>query len=141
MKIKIKGVQKLKKDLKKALKELPKIAAVEYRDMVEKNLEPSKDTGALQKSFKIKLRAKGAIVYSDLPYALIQDQGGKIRITDKMRKKMWALYKDTKLPLYKSIAITKKTSVTIPAKNYTTVNQRELSKKIDRKLNKLLSRV
>jgi len=53
-----------------------------------------------------------------IPYAGIQNDGGKIRITDKMRAKMWALYAETGNEMFKFIALTKKAYVEIKATNY-----------------------
>ena len=53
-----------------------------------------------------------------IPYANIQHTGGNIKITDKMRSAMWALYYKTHNELYKRIAITKKTYLNIKATSY-----------------------
>ena len=137
---KIKGLNKFKKDFKRALIEVPEIAAVEYKKRIVKNLKPSKKTGALSNSFKIRTTLKKATISSDLPYSLIQNYGGKIRITDRMRKKMWALYKEFKLAVFKAIAITKKTSIVIPAKNYIDININSFMKVVDKKFQKVLNK-
>lgn len=60
-------------------------------------------------NWKAKISGSDLIIESNdkIPYANIQDSGGKIKITDKMRAKMWALYKQTKKDIYKAIASTK----------------------------------
>ena len=52
------------------------------------------DTGALKKSLKIKSAggSQAVIGTADLPYAQIQNDGGRIRITPKMRRFFWAMY-------------------------------------------------
>ena len=140
MSVEIKGFNKFKKDFKRALIEVPEIAAVEYKKRIVKNLKPSKKSGALSKSFKIKTTLKKATISSDLPYAAIQNYGGKIRITERMRKKMWALYKEFKLDVYKAIALTKKTSIVIPAKNYIDIDINSFMKVVVRKFAKVLSK-
>lgn len=55
---------------------------------------------------------------SALPYSKIQQEGGKITITPKMRKFFWAKFKETKNPQWKGLALTKKTTINIPARPY-----------------------
>lgn len=141
MKVTIKGIDKLKNDIRKAVKKLPSITAFEYREVILKNLEPSRKTGALYKSFIIKNRRLLSIIESDLPYAAIQNYGGRIRITDRMRKKMWVLYRQTNLAVYKAIAITKKSHVTIPAKNYLKYNKRQLERVVNAQFNKITRKI
>jgi len=91
-------------------------------------------TGQLSnvKNWEVEDSKNGLIISSPLPYANIQDKGGKIKITDKMRAKMWVLYNKTKLPVYKAIAITKNKYITIKKTqylekmNYNPVNSRRV---------------
>lgn len=55
---------------------------------------------------------------SALPYSRIQQEGGQIHITPKMRKYFWAKFKETSNPKWKALALTKKDSITIPARKY-----------------------
>ena len=137
----IKGLDKINKNLKSVIEDIPNMVAVDYKKEIVKNLKSSKKTGALSKSFNIEKRRDAAAIISKLPYANIQNQGGKIRITDSMRKKMWALYKQYGLGVYKAIALTKKRFITIPAKHYTEVNERSLIKGVNRKVNKRLNKI
>ena len=139
--VKITGLKKIKKDFKKALNKIPRIVGIEYRKLIIKNLELSKKTGALIKSWKLRVRKDKVELISRLPYAEIQNYGGRITITPRMRKKMWALFASTGLPMYKAIAITKKNAITIKAKNYYDVNQRELTRNVDAKLRKITRRI
>lgn len=141
MSIKIKGLDKLGDKLKSAILEVPSIAAIEYRKEVIKNLQPSRKSGALIKSLKIRHGISSATIYSDLPYAAIQNYGGKITITEKMRKKMWALWYEFKMDIYKAIALTKKSYVTIKGKHYLTVNNTKLMKKVDVELSKITKKI
>ena len=140
--VKIKGLDKLMKGIKTAInKKLPVISANVYKDEIIKNLQPSRKTGALINSWKVRSYILKATITSDMPYAAIQNYGGRIRITDRMRAKMWALYKQYKLPVYKAIAITKKTHITIPAKHYLKFNDRKISKRIDVKFRKITKKI
>ena len=139
-KILITGLDKTIKKIKKSITTgTTNIIAEEYRIMLIDNLQESKKTGKLIQSFKIKTNTLYSIIESDLPYAKIQDEGGKIMITDLMRKKMWELYKQTNLSVYKAIAITKKKYIIIPAKHYTNINKNTFKKRIYNKLRKKIS--
>lgn len=141
MSVKIKGLDKLKKDIKRATDKIPMIAAKQYKKEVIKNLQGSKKTGKLSRSFRVRVSLRRAVIFSKLPYAAIQNFGGKIKITKKMRGKMWALFKETGLDLYKAIALTKKSHITIPAKHYTKVNQKKLSRDVDVEFNKITKKI
>lgn len=90
----------------------------QYSDNLDSELNKFKESGSLMKSFKMLLQNNRIVFKSNLDYAEIQDKGGKIRVTDKMRAKMWALYKETKQSIYKNIALTKQSFITIKANNY-----------------------
>lgn len=110
------------------------------QDKIQSNISKFQDSGRLAKSFKIRESKHTIVIYSDEPYAEIIDVGGKIRITEKMRKKMWALWYDTKKPVYKAVALTKKSFVTIRPHNYTKIDQSELSAFTRSKIVKQLNR-
>jgi phage gpG-like protein len=141
MSVKIKGFNKLKKDIKNALKDIHYDAAKGYHKQIVNNLQPSKKSGNLLRSFKLKKGTNETKIVSELPYAAIQNFGGKIRITERMRKKMWALYKEFKLEVYKAIAITKKSYVTIKAKNYVKLNIDQLMKYLKPRITKKLKKI
>lgn len=142
--IKITGLKKIENDLKRAINtKLSAISADLYIEEIKDNLKKASKTGNLAKSFTAKRKGKGkSIVVSDAEYAAIQNYGGKIRVTDKMRKKMWALYKETGNSMYKAIALTKKSFITIKAKNYLDIkNERSYIKKVDVRFNKIIKRL
>lgn len=142
MAVKIKGLKKLKRELTKSLSRVSLNAAVKAKSEIQDNLRSSNKSGALSKSFKIRKGLGGkSRVFSNLPYAAIQNYGGRIRVTKRMQGKMWALYKRTKLPLYKAIATTKKTFLTIPAKNYLKVNRSLISRYANKKLQQDLNKI
>lgn len=144
MSVTIKGLDKLKRDLTNAIKsKLPYIAADVYLDEIKQNIKPFTKTGNLSKSFKVVKRgAFKAVIESNAPYAAIQNFGGKIRITEKMRKKMWALYYETGNEMFKHIAITKKKSITIKAKNYIDIqSKRKYFQKVDVRFNKITKNI
>lgn len=49
-------------------------------------------SNALRRSIKFRLLPDGIHFYSSSPYALIQNEGGVIVITAKMKKYFWAMY-------------------------------------------------
>lgn len=98
-------------------------AARYYYDLLRGNISSFSRSGALLNSWKFEiLNDKEASVYSNLPYARVQDLGNKTKITNKMRSFAWYMWHRTENPMWKAIAITKKGFITIPAKNYSQVN-------------------
>lgn len=91
-----------------------------------------KKTGKMLSSIELIVKASSANIIVDVPYANIQDKGGKIEITPEMRKKMWALYSQTGNEMYKRIAITKQDFIVIKAKNYTNdaIDVKEIEREI-----------
>ena len=91
------------------------------------------DTGTLQKDIaKRKVSFRETVVgTSNLTkdYAEIQNEGGRIKITEAMRKFFWAKYYDTKDVFWKNMALTKKTVITIPKREYIG-NDSELERKL-----------
>lgn len=65
---------------------------------------------------------------SNLPYSRIQQEGGSITITPKMRKYFWAKFKETSNPKWKALALTKKDSITIPARKYLNIPETDYSR-------------
>jgi len=96
-------------------------------------------TGNLKRSFDRRYLGRKAIVSSNSKYAAIRNYGGKIKITDKLRKKMFALYKETNNKMFLAIAITKKDFIVIKPKDYLEVDKKYLVSRardnIRRKLN------
>lgn len=135
LKLKINGLNKVQDRLKKVMtKDLPLLVAEELQKEIKKNVMKFSDTGSLYKSIKVVTRGKRHFVTSNLPYANIQDKGGRISITQKMRDKMWALYKKTGNSMYKYIAISKKNYVMIDAKHYTKVDMRKVIRNAKQRL-------
>jgi len=52
------------------------------------------NTGTLRRSLKWKVTGRRIEFVSNLPYAKIHNEGGKIRVTRKMQKYFWAKYKE-----------------------------------------------
>jgi len=81
----------------------------------------SSSTGALKHSFNV-VRTSPLVntIYSSVPYANIQNSGGKIKITDKMRSFFWARYydNDSDADKWKALALTKKSHITIPERPF-----------------------
>lgn len=100
-----------------------KFASNAYYTLLRKNISKFSKSGSLLNSWKFEIyNQTEASIYSNLPYARIQDKGGKIPITSKMRNFAWRMYFKTKNKMWKAVAITKKKYVTMPAKEYSVVN-------------------
>jgi len=77
------------------------------------------DTGELKRSIRTVSKSLTEIhITSDTPYSAIHNEGGTIRITDKMRKFFWSKYYDTKNDNWKWMALTKKSYITIPKRQF-----------------------
>jgi len=89
------------------------------------------DTKTLKNSIKTVSKSPRLIhIQSDTAYSAIHNYGGKIKITDKMRKFFWAKYYSTRKDMWKGLALTKKTHITIPKRTYMGWND-ELRNKIE----------
>jgi len=139
--VRIIGLRRIERKLNTVANQTSLEAANVAKKMIQDNIKPFSKSGKLLHSFKVKVNSKRkATVYSNSPYSRIQNLGGRIKITQRMRKKMWALYKKTGKKVYKAIAITKKSYVTIPAKEYTTINKRIFNKRVKQSFHKLINK-
>ena len=110
-----------------------KRATLEYHKLLVKNISKFSKSGALRASWKIEIYDDyNASVYSPLPYARIQDRGGKIKVTKRMRGKFWVLYRKTRSKKYKYMAISKKKTFKIPAKYYSKVDLNKVRRVVER---------
>ena len=135
----LRQVQKqIQKDIKKDIgpKVIQKAYGKSYTIELRKSIKPFSKSGKLKRSFRTIFKRDIVEIRSNLPYAAIQDLGGRIRITEKMRKKMWALYYETKNSMYKAIALTKKKFITMPKKDYSDVDWRKVYNRTMKRLRK-----
>lgn len=65
------------------------------------------ETGDLRKSLGVETTDTTATIYSDEEYAEIHNEGGKIRVTERMRRFFWAKYAKTKDEKWKAMALKK----------------------------------
>lgn len=79
---------------------------------------PSKSTGKLANSLQKYLSNDTVEVLSNLIYSGIQNNGGRIKVTEKMRRFFWSQYYKTKNQFWKNAALTKKTEIIIPERKY-----------------------
>ena len=104
-------------DFKKLLWNIPGDIRVELGDEFDRNFErqaffsrawqrrrsPGKagratlaGSGSLRRSIKSRIDPSGAITfYSELPYAAIHNEGGEIRVTERMKRYFWRRYYET----------------------------------------------
>ena len=78
-------------------------------------------SGRLRRAIKKMQVSRNRVVVgvgSEIKYARIQNNGGNIPITPKMRRYFWAMYKQTGQEYYKSLALTKKSHLTIPGRKF-----------------------
>jgi len=114
------GLDKIQKkyiNLPKLLKD--KFAKI-YEFEIKLNVRKFSDTGALLRSIKVEAGKINIIFKSTVPYANIQDNGGTMTVTEKQRKRFWALFYQTGKDIYKRSALSK--TITIKAKHYTNVS-------------------
>lgn len=90
-----------------------------FGDVWQETILPSESKGTLVKSLDKKITGNFEIsISSDEPYSKIQNEGGKIRVTDKMKKFFWAKFKSSGKTKWKGLATTKKVYLDIPARPY-----------------------
>ena len=89
-------------------------------------------SGALRRSITVEADGNQVVINSNTLYAHIHNEGGVVQVpvTTKMRKYFWAMYKSTKEPKYKALAITKRTQLTIriPKRQFAGVTRHTRSK-------------
>jgi hypothetical protein len=73
--------------------------------------------GMLRRSWRAQVEGETIVFSSSSPYAKIHNEGGpvsfKFRVTDKMRRWAWYMYKKTEDDKYKGLALTKKTEINV----------------------------
>lgn len=101
-------------------------------------------TGVLQKDIQKKVVSFPRIVVGTTnvtsDYAEIHNKGGTIRITAKMRKFFWAMFKKTGDQYWKNMATHKGNTIVIPKREYIGASDK-LSKKNELSLRKGLDKV
>lgn len=92
-----------------------------WKDSGKKSGKTLVKTGNLRRSIKkIVANFKGFVVgvTGNIAYAKIHNEGGKIEITQKMRRQFWYMYGKTGEVKYKAMALTSKTHIEIPERKY-----------------------
>lgn len=84
----------------------------------ESTVLESKSTGKLVNSLKQYLSKDSIEIISDLLYSKIHNEGGKIKVTEKMKRFFWSRYYSTKNEFWKNAALTKKKEIVIPKRMY-----------------------
>lgn len=91
-------------------------------DATDKHSNPF-PTGDLKNGYyKNVINSYTVDIVNDVPYAAIQNYGGEIQYTEKMRKFFWARFYETGDPLYKSLALSKKPTITIPKRDFNDIS-------------------
>jgi phage gpG-like protein len=88
------------------------------------------DKGVLRRELNYKTSANKVILSSNLPYSKLQNDGGTIPVTPKMRKFFWAMFKRTGDETWKWFALMKKNTITIAARPFL-YDTPELPKRLD----------
>jgi len=136
-KIVISGFKELEKELSNLNDRIDKISKEVYLEEVKKNVKEFSDTDNLYNSFTL----TDSGIMSKADYSKIQDEGGKIMITEKMRKKMWALFYSTGQEKYKRMALNKDKFITIKAKHYTKIKDYILNREIEKRIDNITKRI
>lgn len=96
--------------------------AFQYRSFDNKKWQAttytSQSKGNLVNSLRPYLSMDTVTVISDLIYSKIQNEGGKIKVTEKMRRFFWSQFYKTNDSFWKNMALTKKEYITIPDRPY-----------------------
>lgn len=98
------------------------------------------NTSDLGRSIEYKPESGKVTIFSDKIYAAIHNYGGKITVTEKMKKWAWAMYYKTKSENYKALALTKKSHITIPQRQFIGEDE-ELNNKIKAKIEQQLEKI
>ncbi|MGI6078052.1 MAG: phage virion morphogenesis protein [Bacteroidales bacterium] len=98
-------------------------------------------TGDLGRSIQYRVEGKKVVVYSDLDYSKIHNEGGTVTVTEKMKRFFWAKYITTGQEFYKNMALKKTGStITIPKRQFMgshdTINK-AVKNTIETELNKI----
>lgn len=91
-------------------------------------------TGQLRRAVDVSVISNTSIAIANpLPYARIHQEGGKIPITDRMRRYFWFRYYDSEGEgeQWRNFALTKKTVINMPARPYITLTTEDVQDIID----------
>ena len=120
-------------EYREMLRRVMRALRVELKDEFDRNFErkgffgkPWKksehgliDTGDLRKSLGAENTDTSVTIFSDAEYAEIHNEGGKIRVTEKMKKYFWARYAERKEEKWKAMALKKVGSyIEIPERRF-----------------------
>ena len=105
------------------------------------------DSGRLRRGIIVKQATAGKVVIGVdaivSPYAKLQNDGGEIDVTIKMRKFFWAMYFQTKDEFWKGMAISKKKTIHVKARPFI-YDSSDLAKEIttdfEKRLRKILTK-
>jgi phage gpG-like protein len=89
-------------------------------------------SGQLRRSLNFKTSGSRVTIYTNEVYAKLQNDGGVIPVTSKMRKFFWAMYKESKDEFWKGMALTHKTEFTIKPRPFL-YDTPELANRLDQK--------
>jgi len=136
MKIQVNGINDLKIKYSKLFPKIIKKLELITQQEIKKNIKPFSDTGKLEKSIKVNSFGGKINVYSNVPYANIQNLGGTYKPTEKQKSKFWSLFYSTHNDKYKAMALSK--SITVKAKHYTTINDSILTQRLNKYINTII---
>lgn len=102
-------------------------------------------TGELQDSLDYRKEGNNVIIFSDKEYAQIMNEGGKIPVTEKMRKFFWAMWYESgpegeRDDVWRNMAMTKKKEITIPARQFMDFSEK-LNEKVIKKIDKHIDKI
>lgn len=121
-------------------KSLPNNVKIKFAEILEYeiklNIQVFSDTGKLKNSIKVIPKLSDIIATSNVPYARIQNIGGTQIVTEKQRKRFWALFYQTGRQIYKASALSK--TITIKAKNYTNVSPNKVITDLNTYIKKII---
>lgn len=102
------------------------------------------DSGKLRRGIIVKQASAGKVVIGVdalvSPYATLQNDGGTIQVTTKMRKFFWAMWFQTKDEFWKGMALTKQKKLNIKARPFI-YDSPDLAKEITTDFEKRLRKI
>lgn len=97
-------------------------------------------SGQYRRSIQYRKHGRRVRVSSDEAYAQIQNDGGSVPVTTRMRKFFWAMYKQTDDEFWKGMALTKKAYITIKPRPVI-YDTPELGNRLDNKFIPLIKQI
>ncbi len=96
-----------------------------------------RDRGKLYDSIRVTRRTDDSVAVGvdegQVPYARLNNEGGVVIVTDRMRAYFWAMFAKTKLPFWRRMALKKSPQIIIPQRQFMGITP-DLDKTVEREI-------